>query len=160
MGSSQGTMNNFTFGNDQYQYYETIAGGTGAGPGFNGTDTVQAHMTNSHLTDPEVLEWRFPVCLESFTIREHSGGKGHWGGGNGGTRRIRFLQAMTASILANNRHIPPFGMAGGSPGQTGRNWVERADGTRQTLGYADKIELCAGDVFVIETPGGGGYGAA
>src|SRR3546814_21124598 len=89
MGSSQGTMNNFTFGNDQYQYYETIAGGTGAGPGFNGTDTVQAHMTNSHLTDPEVLEWRFPVCLESFTIREHSGGKGHWGGGNGGTRRIR-----------------------------------------------------------------------
>jgi len=160
LASSQGTMNNFTFGNQQYQYYETIAGGTGAGPDFNGTGMVQAHMTNSRLTDPEVLEWRFPVRLESFGIREHSGGRGRRSGGDGGTRRIRFLEAMTASILANNRRIPPFGMAGGEPGQIGRNWIERTDGTREALDYAGEAELAAGDVFVIQTPGGGGYGAA
>jgi 5-oxoprolinase (ATP-hydrolysing) len=160
MGASQGTMNNLTFGDQHYQYYETLAGGTGAGCGFHGTDVIQAHMTNSRLTDPEVLEWRFPVRLESFEIREGSGGAGRWHGGNGGTRRLRFLQPMTVSILANNRRIPPFGMAGGSPGDVGRNWVERVDGCRETLGYAGRAELRAGDVFVVQTPGGGGYGAA
>jgi 5-oxoprolinase (ATP-hydrolysing) len=158
MGSSQGTMNNFTFGNDQYQYYETISGGLGAGNGFDGASVVQAHMTNSRLTDPEVLEWRFPVRLESYQIRHGSGGRGRWRGGDGAVRRIRFLEAMTASILANNRLIAPFGMAGGEPGQPGRNWVERADGSREELSYAGSAELQAGDVFVIETPGGGGYG--
>jgi 5-oxoprolinase (ATP-hydrolysing) len=158
MASAQGTMNNFTFGNERYQYYETIAGGSGAGPGFDGTDVVQTHMTNSRLTDPEVLEWRFPVLLESFEIRAGSGGAGRWRGGNGGTRRVRFLEAMTASILSGHRRTAPFGMAGGLPGERGRNWVERADGSRVELGGADRAELGPGDVFVIETPGGGGYG--
>jgi 5-oxoprolinase (ATP-hydrolysing) len=169
MASAQGTMNNFTFGNDRYQYYETIAGGSGAGAtalapdgtpvgGFDGTDVVQTHMTNSRLTDPEVLEWRFPVLLESYEIRRGSGGAGRWRGGDGGTRRIRFLAAMTASILANHRRIAPHGMAGGAPGAAGRNWVERRDGTRIELGPADRAEVAPGDVFVIETPGGGGFG--
>ncbi|MBV6304610.1 hydantoinase B/oxoprolinase family protein [Candidimonas humi] len=158
MGSSQGTMNNFTFGNSTYQYYETLSGGTGAGNGFDGTSVVQAHMTNSRLTDPEVLEWRFPVRLESYEIRKGSGGAGRWIGGDGGTRRIRFLEPMTASILANNRRIAPFGMAGGDAGAPGRNWVERVDGSREELGYAGRAELRAGDTFVVETPGGGGYG--
>jgi 5-oxoprolinase (ATP-hydrolysing) len=169
MASAQGTMNNFTFGNDRYQYYETIAGGSGAGAtalapdgtpvdGFDGTDVVQTHMTNSRLTDPEVLEWRFPVLLESYEIRRGSGGAGRWRGGDGGTRRIRFLETMTASILANHRRIAPHGMAGGSPGEAGRNWVERGDGTRIELGPADRAEMAPGDVFVIETPGGGGFG--
>ena len=170
MASAQGTMNNFTFGNARYQYYETIAGGSGAGAtalapdgtpvdGFDGTDVVQTHMTNSRLTDPEVLEWRFPVLLESYEIRRGSGGAGRWRGGDGGTRRIRFLEAMTASILANHRHIAPHGMAGGSPGAVGRNWVERRDGGRIELGPADRAEMAPGDVFVIETPGGGGFGS-
>jgi len=158
LGGSQATMNNFTFGNGQYQYYETLAGGSGAGLGFNGASVVQAHMTNSRLTDPEVLEWRYPVRLESYTIREGSGGKGQWNGGNGGERRIRFLEPMTASILANNRIIPPFGMAGGEPGSLGRNWVERADGTVVKLSYAESVEVGAGDLFVIQTPGGGAFG--
>jgi len=169
MASAQGTMNNFTFGNDRYQYYETIAGGSGAGAtelapdgtpvdGFDGTDVVQTHMTNSRLTDPEVLEWRFPVLLESYEIRRGSGGAGRWRGGDGGTRRIRFLAAMTASILANHRLIAPHGMAGGGPGEAGRNWVERRDGQRIELGPADRAEMAPGDVFVIETPGGGGFG--
>jgi 5-oxoprolinase (ATP-hydrolysing) len=158
MASAQGTMNNFTFGNERHQYYETVAGGSGAGPGFDGADVVQTHMTNSRLTDPEVLEWRFPVRLESFEIRRGSGGAGRWRGGNGGTRRVRFLEPMTASILSGHRRTVPFGMAGGLPGERGRNWVERADGSRLELGGADRAELGAGDVFVIATPGGGGYG--
>jgi 5-oxoprolinase (ATP-hydrolysing) len=159
MAASSGTMNNFTFGNDRYQYYETISGGTGAGPGFDGTDTVQTHMTNSRLTDPEVLEWRYPVRIDAHEIRRGSGGRGRWHGGDGATRRIRFLEHMTAAILAGHRRIPPYGMAGGAPGDVGRNWVERADGTRTGLSYADETQVGPDDVFVIETPGGGGYGA-
>jgi 5-oxoprolinase (ATP-hydrolysing) len=158
MAASYGTMNNFTFGNERYQYYETVSGGTGAGPGFPGTDTVQAHMTNSRLTDPEVLEWRFPVRVDAHSIRAGSGGRGRWNGGNGATRRIRFLEPMTAAILAGHRRVPPYGMAGGHAGDCGRNWVERADGARTDLGYADETPMGAGDVFVIETPGGGGFG--
>jgi len=170
MGASQGTMNNFTFGNAKYQYYETVSGGSGAGAtalaadgtprdGFDGTDCVQTHMTNSRLTDPEVLEWRFPVLLERFAIRRGSGGAGRWRGGNGAVRRIRFLEPMTAAILSGHRRIAPYGMGGGEPGGLGRNWVERTDGTRTELGGADKTEVGAGDVFVIETPGGGGFGS-
>jgi 5-oxoprolinase (ATP-hydrolysing) len=158
MGASQGTMNNFTFGNQTYQYYETICGGSGAGDGFDGTSCVHTHMTNTRLTDPEVLEWRFPVLLEHFAIRRDSGGRGTWRGGDGASRRVRFLEAMTAAILSGHRRIPPYGMAGGEPGQVGRNWVERVDGSTVPLGGADKAELGPGDVFVIETPGGGGYG--
>ncbi len=158
MGASQGTMNNFTFGNADHQYYETICGGSGAGDGFDGTDAVHTHMTNTRLTDPEVLEWRFPVMLESFAVRHGSGGAGKWRGGNGIERRVRFLEAMTAAILSGHRRIPPYGMAGGEPGKVGRNWVERADGSTLRLGGADKAELTPGEVFVIETPGGGGYG--
>ncbi len=170
MGASQGTMNNFTFGNERYQYYETVSGGSGAGAtalgadgaardGFDGTDCVQTHMTNSRLTDPEVLEWRFPVLLERFAIRSGSGGAGRWHGGNGAVRRIRFLEPMTAAILSGHRRIAPYGMAGGRPGAVGRNWVERRDGTHTELGGADKTEVGPGDVFVIETPGGGGFGS-
>jgi 5-oxoprolinase (ATP-hydrolysing) len=158
MAAAQGTMNNFTFGNARYQYYETISGGSGAGPGFDGTSVVQTNMTNSRLTDPEILEFRFPVRLESYAIRATSGGAGQWVGGNGGTRRVRFLEPMTAAILSNNRRYAPFGMAGGLPGARGRNWVERADGRHEELGHIGKTEMGAGDVFVIETPGGGGYG--
>ena len=158
MAASYGTMNNFTFGNDRYQYYETISGGTGAGDGFDGTDTVQAHMTNSRLTDPEVLEWRYPVRIDGHEIRRGSGGAGKWHGGNGATRRVRFLEPMTAAILAGHRRVPPYGMAGGQPGEVGRNWVERSSGGRTELSFADETEMNAGDVFVIETPGGGGYG--
>ncbi|MGI4846513.1 MAG: hydantoinase B/oxoprolinase family protein [Janthinobacterium lividum] len=159
MAASQGTMNNFTFGNARYQYYETISGGSGAGAGFDGTDVVQTNMTNSRLTDPEILEFRFPVRLESYAIRHGSGGAGRWHGGNGGTRKVRFLEAMTAAILSNNRIHPPFGMAGGSAGERGRNTVLRADGTVETLGHIGKVGMEPGDLFVIDTPGGGGYGA-
>ena len=159
MAASQGTMNNFTFGNARYQYYETVAGGSGAGPGFDGTDVVQTHMTNSRLTDPEILEWRFPVLLEKFELRSDSGGRGQWRGGHGGVRRVRFLEPMTAAILSGHRLIRPHGMAGGGEGVAGRNWVERSDGTVVELGPADRTEMAAGDVFVIESPGGGGYGA-
>ena len=158
--SSPGTMNNFTFGNADYQYYETIAGGSGAGAGFNGTDVVQTNMTNSRLTDPEVLEWRYPVRLDSYEIAQGSGGRGRWYGGNGGVRRIRFLAPMTASILSNNRIVPPFGMAGGEPGRCGRNYVVRAGGDIEELGFVATTEMRAGDVFVVETPGGGGYAPA
>ncbi len=158
MAAAQGTMNNFTFGDATRQYYETIAGGSGAGPGFDGTASVQTHMTNSRLTDPEVLEHRFPVLVEAHAIRRGSGGNGRFRGGDGGVRRIRFLEPMTASILAGRRRVPPYGMAGGEPGALGRAWVERRDGRRQELGYSEQTELAAGDVFVIETPGGGGYG--
>lgn len=157
MAASQGTMNNFTFGNDRYQYYETLCGGSGAGADFDGTSAVHTHMTNSRLTDPEVLEWRFPVLLESFTIRKGSGGEGHYRGGDGVVRRIRFREAMTASILSGHRRVPPYGMAGGQAGQTGQNFVQRFDGKRENLAGTAEVEMQAGDVFVIETPGGGGY---
>jgi 5-oxoprolinase (ATP-hydrolysing) len=158
MGASQGTMNNFTFGNDRYQYYETICGGSGAGDGFDGTDAVHTHMTNSRLTDPEVLEFRFPVLLKSFGIRAGSGGAGRWQGGNGAVRRVEFRQPMTASILSGHRHVPPYGMSGGDAGHCGRTYVERTDGRIDDLGATGSTEMATGDVFVIETPGGGGYG--
>jgi 5-oxoprolinase (ATP-hydrolysing) len=158
MAASQGTMNNFTFGNETYQYYETICGGSGAGVNFNGTDAVQTHMTNSRLTDPEVLEWRFPVLLESFDIRPNSGGKGQYCGGNGVIRRIRFLEPMTAAILSSRRVVSPFGLCGGEAGCVGRNYVERNDGKVEELGSTAMVEMQQGDVFVIETPGGGGLG--
>ncbi len=170
MAASQCTMNNFTFGNARHQYYETISGGSGAGgvtdatgkviSGFDGTSVVQTHMTNSRLTDPEVLEFRFPVRLESYEIRQGSGGAGRWVGGNGGVRRIRFLEAMTASILSNGRKHGAFGMAGGEPGQVGRNVVVRADGRVEALDHIGQAEMQPGDVFEIHTPGGGGYGRA
>jgi 5-oxoprolinase (ATP-hydrolysing) len=159
LASAPGTMNNFTFGNDEYQYYETISGGSGAGQGFDGTDVVQTHMTNSRLTDPELLEWRYPVRLESYEINPGSGGRGQWHGGNGGIRKVRFLEGMTASILSNNRIVPPFGAAGGDPGRCGRNYVIRHDGRLEELGFVASTDMQPGDVFVIETPGGGGHGA-
>ncbi|VVD82512.1 5-oxoprolinase [Pandoraea communis] len=160
VASSQGTMNNFTFGNETYQYYETIAGGSGAGEGFHGADAVQTHMTNSRLTDPEVLEWRYPVRLESHRIRTGSGGAGRWHGGNGAVRRIRFLTPMTASILSNNRVHAPFGAQGGAVGALGANYVERADGSREALAHIGRTQMQPGDIFVVETPGGGGFGVA
>jgi N-methylhydantoinase B len=160
MAASQGTMNNFTFGNERYQYYETICGGSGAGANFDGTDAVQTHMTNSRLTDPEVLETRYPVQVESFCLRPDSGGKGKHCGGNGVIRRIRFLEPMTANILSNHRFVPPFGLNGGEAGLVGRNWIERQDGTQEILEFPATVEMKPGDVFVIETPGGGGFGKA
>ncbi len=160
MSGAQGTMNNFTWGNDTHQYYETICGGSGAGPGFDGTSGVHTHMTNSRLTDPEVLEWRFPVLLESFEIRKGSGGNGEFKGGDGTTRRVRFLEDMTASILSNHRRVPNQAVAGGEPGKLGRNAIERVDGTVEELKGTDGAQMHPGDVFIIETPGGGGYGKA
>ncbi|AZP16335.1 5-oxoprolinase [Streptomyces aquilus] len=153
-----GTMNNVTFGNARHQYYETIASGSGAGDGFPGAPAVQTHMTNSRLTDPEVLEWRLPVRLDEFAVRECSGGAGRWRGGDGAVRRIRFLEPMTVSTLSQHRRVPPYGMAGGEPGALGGNRVERADGTVTVLGGSDTADVEPGDVLVIETPGGGGYG--
>ena len=158
MAGAQGTMNNFTFGNAAHQYYETIAGGAGAGPGFDGASAIQTHMTNSRLTDPEILETRFPVLLEQFAIRRGSGGDGRYRGGDGAVRRIRFLEAMDAGILSNRRKVPPFGLAGGDPGARGLNRVERADGRVEHLGATAAVKMTPGDVFVIETPGGGGFG--
>ena len=158
MAAGQCTMNNFTFGNAQHQYYETIAGGSGAGQGFDGTSVVQTHMTNSRLTDPEVLEHRFPVRLESYAIRAGSGGAGRWRGGDGGVRRVRFLEPMTAGILSNGRVHPAFGMAGGQAGAPGLNRVLRADGRVEQLGHIGQAQMQAGDVFEIHTPGGGGFG--
>ncbi|AFY69194.1 5-oxoprolinase (ATP-hydrolysing) [Thalassoporum mexicanum PCC 7367] len=160
MAAAQGTMNNFTFGNANHQYYETICGGSGAGLDFDGTDAVQTHMTNSRLTDPEVLEWRFPVLLEEFKIRDRSGGNGKQCGGDGVIRRLKFLEEMTASILSNHRHVAPFGLAGGEPGTVGRNWVDRTNtnGRIEELDSQDSVEMQPGDAIVIETPGGGGYG--
>ena len=158
MAGAQGTMNNFTFGNETYQYYETIAGGAGAGPDFDGASVIQTHMTNSRLTDPEILETRFPVLLEEFSIRRGSGGIGRHKGGDGARRRIRFLEPMTAGILSNRRQVPPTGLAGGADGTPGANWVERAGGEIEPLGATDSVQMRAGDMFVIETPGGGGYG--
>ena len=161
--AAQSTMNNTTWGNDKYQYYETICGGSGAGlrhdgSGHNGTSGVHTHMTNSRLTDPEVLEWRFPVLLEEFSIREGSGGKGQFTGGNGVTRRIRFLEDMTVAVLSGHRITPPPGLAGGQPGGLGRTRILRADGDIEELASADKREMKAGDTYCLETPGGGGYG--
>ncbi|MFV8184821.1 hydantoinase B/oxoprolinase family protein [Streptomyces sp. AF1B] len=153
-----GTMNNVTFGNERYQYYETVASGSGAGEGFPGAPVVQTHMTNSRLTDPEVLEWRLPVRLDEFAVRHGSGGSGHWPGGDGAVRRIRFLEPMTVSTLSQHRRVRPYGMAGGEPGALGANRVERADGTVTALGGSDSADVGPGDVLVIETPGGGGYG--
>ncbi|MBW3567724.1 MAG: hydantoinase B/oxoprolinase family protein, partial [Proteobacteria bacterium] len=158
VAASQGTMNNFTFGNHRYQYYETLCGGSGAGPGFNGADAVQTHMTNSYLTDPEVLEWRYPVLLSKFCIRENSGGAGRYRGGNGVSRHLCFIEPMTASILSGRRRVPPFGLNGGESGAPGRNYIERANGKIETLGALAEVRMDAGDTFVIETPGGGGYG--
>ncbi|WP_309752297.1 hydantoinase B/oxoprolinase family protein [Novosphingobium sp.] len=159
LAASQGTMNNFTFGNDRYQYYETIAGGSGAGPGFAGADAVQTHMTNSRLTDPEVLETRFPVLLEDFHIRRGSGGAGQWKGGDGAVRRVRFLEPMQAGILAGRRIHAPFGLAGGGDALPGNNRVERTSGEVEVLAATAAVDMAAGDVMVIETPGGGGYGS-
>ncbi|MBW3560776.1 MAG: hydantoinase B/oxoprolinase family protein, partial [Proteobacteria bacterium] len=158
LAASQGTMNNFTFGDERRQYYETIAGGSGAGPGFAGASAVQTHMTNSRLTDPEVLETRFPVLLEEFRIRGGSGGAGAWPGGDGVVRRVRFREPMTAAILSNHRRVPPFGAGGGGPARPGRNAVQRADGRVEELGATATVDMNLGDVFLIETPGGGGYG--
>ena len=158
MGASQGTMNNLTFGNETYQYYETICGGAGAGPDFDGCSAVHTHMTNSRLTDPEVLEWRYPVLLESFAIRKGSGGAGKHKGGDGTVRRLRFLEGMTVAILSNHRRIAPYGMAGGEAGATGRTVIERRDGTTETLGSTDQTEMHPGDLVMVETPGGGGFG--
>ncbi|MDB6002659.1 MAG: 5-oxoprolinase [Rhizobacter sp.] len=168
LAGSQPTMNNFTFGDDTYQYYETVSGGSGAGPliasgpnaGFDGTSVVQTHMTNSRMTDPEVLEFRFPVLLETYEIRVGSGGAGRWRGGDGGKRVIRFLKPLTASILSNGRVHPAFGLAGGEAGAPGRNYVIRKDGSIEELAHIGLAQMQAGDAFVIETPAGGGYGGA
>ncbi len=167
-----GTMNNVTFGNDEHQYYETVASGSGAGRdvdgdadgevagGFDGTDVVQTHMTNSRLTDPEVLEWRHPVRVESFAIRRGSGGSGRWSGGDGAVRRLRFLEPMTVTLLSSHRRVAPYGVAGGDPGALGRQWIEHPDGTTTEVGGRDSVEVDVDDVFVLVTPGGGGYGPA
>ena len=158
LAASQGTMNNVIFGNDTHQYYETVCGGSGAGPGFDGTSAVHTHMTNTRLTDPEVLEWRYPVMLDSFSVRRGSGGAGAHVGGSGCDRRIRFLEDMELVIVSNHRIVPPYGTAGGEPGQCGRNWVERADGTVTELEGRDGTRVGPGDVFILQTPTGGGFG--
>lgn len=158
LAPSQGTMNNFTFGNDRHQYYETIAGGSGAGPDHDGTSAVQTHMTNSRLTDPEILETRLPVRLDQFAIRRGSGGQGAYRGGDGVVRAVTFLEPMRANILANRRRVPPRGIKGGSDAAAGRNWVERTDGSVEMLSATAYAEVQGGDRFVIETPGGGGFG--
>jgi len=158
VAAGQGTMNNLTFGNDQYQYYETIGGGAGAGPGFAGASAVHTHMTNTRLTDPEVLELRYPVELEAFQIREHSGGAGRWRGGDGIVRKLRFREPMQVVILANHRIVPPFGLEGGDAGKVGRTSILRNDGSVEVLNSSDRRDVAAGDAIVVETPGGGGWG--
>jgi len=153
-------MNNFTFGNDRHQYYETIAGGAGAGPDHDGASAVQTHMTNSRLTDPEIFETRLPVLLERFAIRRGSGGAGAHRGGDGIERHVRFLEPMHAAMLANRRRVAPRGIEGGGDAAPGVNKVIRVDGSEEVLTATDSAEMAAGDMFVIETPGGGGYGAA
>ena len=157
--ASQGTMNNLTFGDERYQYYETLCGGAGAGPDWDGCSAVHTHMTNSRLTDPEVLEWRYPVRVEEFRVRTGSGGDGAHRGGDGAVRRLRFLEPLTAAIVSSSRRVPPYGLAGGLPGACGRNAVERVDGTVEELPGVAQTRMEPGDVLVIETPGGGGYGA-
>ncbi|HYE47457.1 MAG TPA: hydantoinase B/oxoprolinase family protein, partial [Caulobacter sp.] len=158
LAAAQGTMNNLTFGNDRYQYYETLCSGAPAGPGFDGAPGVHTHMTNSRLTDPEVLEYRFPVVLEDFHIRPGSGGRGRWNAGDGTSRTIRFLERMECSILSGHRRVRPFGLAGGEPGELGRNLVRRLDGRVEALGGCDRTVIEAGEAVTIVTPTGGGYG--
>ena len=152
-------MNNLTFGNGRYQYYETICGGAGAGTGFGGASAVHTHMTNSRLTDPEVLELRYPVLIDTFQIKRGSGGHGRWSGGDGVVRQIRFREPMTVAILANSRVIAPFGLEGGRPGEVGKTYIQRSDGRTEDLGSSGQKEVQAGDAIVVETPGGGGFGA-
>jgi 5-oxoprolinase (ATP-hydrolysing) len=156
--AAQGTMNNFIFGDDEYQYYETIAGGTGAGPTANGESAVQVHMTNSRLTDPEVLEWRFPVLLTDFKVRKGSGGEGKFKGGDGTIRELKFLREMDVSIISSHRTLPPPGLNGGHAGKCGENSVKRASGTIEPLKGADQTKVFPGDSIIIKTPGGGGWG--
>jgi 5-oxoprolinase (ATP-hydrolysing) len=158
MAASQGTMNNTNFGNERHQYYETICGGSGAGPGFEGTSAVHTHMTNTRLTDPEVLEFRYPVILEEFAVRRGSGGRGRRRGGDGVTRVIRFRERMEVSFLHGHRRIPPYGMAGGEPGLCGESLMRRADGTIERKSGRDQFMCEPGDAIIIRTPGGGGYG--
>jgi 5-oxoprolinase (ATP-hydrolysing) len=158
LAAAQGTMNNLNFGNDRYQYYETICSGSPAGPGFPGTDAVHTHMTNTRLTDPEVLEFRYPVVLEDFHIREGSGGRGKWNAGDGIRRTIRFLETMECTILSGHRRVPPFGLAGGEPGEVGENWARRKDGTMQKLKGCDDTVIEAGEAVIIQSPTAGGYG--
>jgi 5-oxoprolinase (ATP-hydrolysing) len=160
LAPSQGTMNNFTFGNAEHQYYETIAGGAGAGPDFDGASAVHTHMTNSRMTDPEILESRHPIRLDRFAIRRGSGGKGAHNGGDGIVREIRFLEPMKASILSNRRRVAPRGIEGGGDASPGINRIVRADGSMEDLSATASVDMAAGDVFVIETPGGAGFGAA
>jgi 5-oxoprolinase (ATP-hydrolysing) len=159
IAGSQGTMNNFVYGNETYQNYETICGGAGAGNGFNGASAVHSHMTNTRMTDPEVLETRFPVRVEEFCIRKGSGGGGRFTGGEGITRKLRFLEPMTATVLSSHRITVPAGAAGGQPGSPGLNLVERSDGSVEPLAGNDKAEMASGDMFIMHTPGGGGFGA-
>jgi 5-oxoprolinase (ATP-hydrolysing) len=159
LAASQGSMNNFSFGDGQYQYYETVCGGTGAGPGFAGASAVHSHMTNSRLTDAEVMEFNYPVRVERFEICRGSGGAGRFIGGDGVRRRIRFLAPMQANLLALRRDIAPFGAAGGEAGKIGRQWIERADGRIEAMPGIAEFRLEAGDIFILETPGGGGFGA-
>jgi 5-oxoprolinase (ATP-hydrolysing) len=158
LAAAQGTMNNFTFGNERYQYYETLCGGAGAGKGFAGASAVHTHMTNSRLTDPEILEARFPIRIKEFRIREGSGGSGRWTGGDGVVRRIEALESLSAAILSGHRRVPPFGLAGGGPGEVGRNTRIAANGAVMDLGSTAEFTLEPGDEVLIETPGGGGYG--
>ena len=160
VAASQSTMNNFNFGNAKYQYYETICSGTGAGPGFDGTPAVHTHMTNTRLTDPEILEFRYPVVLEDFHIRRNAGGHGKWSGGGGIRRTVRFLEQMDVSLLTGHRRVPPFGLEGGEPGEVGQNWCRRADGTMEQLKACDQTTVYPGDAIIIQTPTGGGYGKA
>jgi 5-oxoprolinase (ATP-hydrolysing) len=158
LAAAQGTMNNLTFGNDRYQYYETICSGAPAGEGFDGADAVHTHMTNSRLTDPEILETRFPVVLEDFHIRAGSGGRGRWRAGDGTSRTIRFLEPMECSILSGHRRVRPFGLKGGAPGELGRNIVRRRDGHSEEIGGCDRVTLDAGEAITVITPTGGGFG--
>jgi 5-oxoprolinase (ATP-hydrolysing) len=158
MAASQGTMNNFTWGDGRHQYYETICGGAGATATRDGCDAVHTHMTNSRLTDPEVLEWRYPVVLETFHIRRGSGGSGAHRGGDGTVRRVRFTTPMEVNVLSSRRSVRPFGLAGGGPGEVGRNRLIRADGTVEDLSGNARVHVGPGDLFEIRTPGGGGFG--
>jgi 5-oxoprolinase (ATP-hydrolysing) len=160
LAAAQGTMNNLNFGNARYQYYETICSGSPAGPGFPGTDAVHTHMTNTRLTDPEVLEFRYPVLLEDFHIRTGSGGRGKWNAGDGIRRIIRFLEPMECTVLSGHRRVPPFGLAGGGPGEVGENWVRRKDGRMERLHGCDATTLEAGEAIIIQSPTAGGYGKA
>jgi len=160
VAASQSTMNNFNFGNDTYQYYETICSGSGAGPGYDGTSGVHTHMTNTRLTDPEILEFRYPVVLEDFRIRRGAGGHGKWSGGGGTRRTVRFLEEMDVSLLTGHRRVPPFGLDGGDPGEVGINSCRRADGTVEALKGCNQTRVFPGDAIIIQTPTGGGYGKA